>query len=440
MAMVDSTVANLAVESIRSDFATNLTVVQWVITGYLIALVVSLPAAGWLGRRFGYGRVWKVTLGVFVTASALCGVAPRPSSLIGARLLQGLAAGIMVPAGQAVIGAAAGPAQLGRIFGALGLVVALGPAVGPAAGGLLLEVGSWRWLFWINIPIGITTLLTARGLVPPGAMSGARPMDWKGLILLGGGLSVLLYGASDLGSGPIPTRHVVLIVVGAMLSTGFVLTALHSTLPLLDLRLLYRRGFGAATATAGLTGVNMYGGLLLLPLYFQIVEGRGIAETGWLLLAMGLGSALALPAGGWLTDRYGARRITLVGAALLVLSTGPFLFPGILSVVALTAALILRGIGLAWAQMPAMAAAYGDVSTEQLGDATTLVNIAQRVGSAVGTIAVVLVLARDIEVPITSAYVRAFAWLLLISMLTAGTGSAMRAQARDNLRQRPPAA
>jgi MFS family permease len=142
MAMLDATVANLALEAIRADLAATLTLVQWVATGYLVALAVSLPAAAWLGSRYGYGRLWAVSLAGFVVASALCALAPGPLTLIGARLLQGLAGGLMVPAGQAVIGSTAGPRQLGRLMGTLGLVVALGPAVGPAVGGLLLEVAS----------------------------------------------------------------------------------------------------------------------------------------------------------------------------------------------------------------------------------------------------------------------------------------------------------
>src|SRR5699024_5605250 len=171
IAMVDSTVANLAIESIRDDFNSTLTIIQWVATGYLIALAVSLPATGWLGNRYGDGRIWAVSLATFTLGSALCAVAPGPLFLIAARLLQGLAAGIMVPAGQAILGKIAGSKQLGRIMGSIGLVVALGPALGPAFGGFLLEVASWRSLFWINVPLGIITLIFARGLVPAGKIT-----------------------------------------------------------------------------------------------------------------------------------------------------------------------------------------------------------------------------------------------------------------------------
>jgi MFS family permease len=154
--------------------------VQWVVTGYLVALAVSLPAAGWLGSRYGYGRIWAAALAAFVVGSVLCAIAPGLLTLIGARFLQGLAGGLMVPAGQAVIGSAADRDQLGRLMGTLGLVVVLGPAVGPAIGGVLLEVASWRWLFWINVPIGIAALVAARGVVPAGSTPSDRPLDRTG--------------------------------------------------------------------------------------------------------------------------------------------------------------------------------------------------------------------------------------------------------------------
>lgn len=426
MAMLDSTVANLALESVRADFAATLPLVQWVVTGYLIALAVSLPAAGWLGDRFGYGRVWAAALAVFVAASALCGVAPGPLTLISARFLQGLAAGLMIPAGQAVLGSTAAPNQLGRLMGSIGLVVALGPAVGPAIGGLVLEIASWRWLFWINIPIGAATILAARGLVPAGESGAERPLDRRGLALLGIGLPLLLYGAAEIGSTGATAATIASVALGAILSAGFVLAARRTTNPLVDLGLLRLGPFAAATATTGLTGANLYGGLLLLPLYLQLAAGRDLATTGFLLLAMGLGTAVVLPIAGALTDRHGADRIILVGAALLVATTVPFLVPGPLSIAPLTMILVVRGMGLALAQMPAMAAAYASVAAQQMGDAATLVNIVQRVGGALGAIGLVTALAQTGGSTSAGAYTSAFAVLTAISALTLIPASILR--------------
>ncbi len=428
MAMLDSTVANLAIESIRSDLESTLTLVQWVATGYLCALAVSLPTVGWLGKRFGYGRTWAGSLFAFVITSTLCALAPGPVSLIVARVLQGLAGGIMVPTGQAIIGAIAGKKELGRIMGLLGLVVALGPAIGPAVGGVLLEVTSWRWLFWINVPLGMITLLAARGLVPAGEIDRNRFLDRRGFLLLSLGLPLLLYGTTETGASGVTVYTLGTILLGVILAIAFTLHALRKKNPLIDLRLLRNKTFSLATLTTGLTGANMYGALLLLPLYFQVALELSLSQTGFWLLVMGLASAFALPFGGTLTDRYGAGQISLSGALLLLLSSLPFLYSEILSTPVLFLALAMRGAGIALAQMPAMTAAYTAVSAEQMGDAATLVNITQRIGGAVGAICIVILLQQMVDWTDLSPHVWASGVLTLDSVLVVITASQLKSQ------------
>lgn len=426
IAMLDSTVANLAIESIRDDLNSTLPVIQWVATGYLIALAVSLPTTGWLGNRYGHGRVWSVSLAIFTIGSALCAIAPGPLSLIGARLLQGLAAGVMVPAGQAILGSVSGPRQLGRVMGSIGLVVALGPAIGPAVGGFLLEVASWRSLFWINVPLGILTIIAARKLVPVGETTNDRPLDWKGLILIGSGLPLLLYGATEIGSNEITVITLLAIGIGVILSISFVVSSTNIPNPLIDLTLLQRGSFTAATSTTGLTGANMYGGLLLLPLYLQLTAGQDVLETGFMLLAMGLGTAVALYFGGMLTDYYSAGPVTVAGSILLVVATAPFIFVAKFSITMLVLLLIIRGIGLALAQMPAYTAAYASVTDEQMGDAATVVNITQRIGGAIGAVGLVIILAQLGGRNSLDAYIWAFGVLTILSICTIITGALIK--------------
>ncbi|MEU4804543.1 DHA2 family efflux MFS transporter permease subunit [Actinosynnema sp. NPDC023587] len=406
LGMLDSTLVNLAVEAVRADLGSSLPVVQWIVTGYLVALVVSLPASGWLGARFGHGRVWAVSLAAFTVASVWCALSPGVESLVAARVAQGLAAGLMVPAGQAVIGSIAGRDQLGRLFGVLGLVLALGPAVGPAAGGLLLQVASWRWLFWLTVPIGLATLVLARGLVPGGEKDPDRALDRRGLALLGVGLPLALYAATDLGAGGFTAAAVVAVGVGVVLIAVFAVGAVRTASPLIDLRLLGVRGFAAATLTTGFTGAATYAGLLVLPLYLHLGLGWDSVATGTALLAMGLGTAVALYVGGVLTDRRGPGPVAVAGAVLLVVSTAPFTLPGRLPDPVLIAVLVIRGVGLAWAQMPATTAAYAVVDPGRIGDATALVNIVQRVGGALGVAGLVVVLTHA-----AGGYVPAFAVL-----------------------------
>lgn len=437
IAMLDSTVTNLAIESIRDDLHSTLPVIQWIATGYLIALAVSLPATGWLGRRYGHGRVWSASLTVFTIGSALCAIAPGASSLIEARLLQGLAAGVMVPAGQAILGAAAGPKQLGRVMGSIGLVVALGPAVGPAFGGFLLEVASWRSLFWINVPLGIITLIAAKGLVPAGKKADDRPLDWKGLILIGLGLPLILYGATEIGSDKTTFFTVFAVGIGIVLAISFILSSIKIKNPLIDLTLLKRGSFTAATSTTGLTGANMYGGLLLLPLYLQLTVGQDVLETGFMLLAMGLGTAVALYFGGMLTDYFSAGPVTIAGAILLVITTVPFIFIAKFSMTVLVLLLVMRGIGLALAQMPAYTAAYASVTNEQMGDAATFVNITQRIGGAIGAIGLVIILTQLGGRNSLDAYTWAFGVLALISVFTIVTGAFIEKYEKREIADQP---
>ncbi|ASU83619.1 MFS transporter [Nocardiopsis gilva YIM 90087] len=438
IAMLDSTVANLALESIRSDTGSTLPMVQWVATGYLIALAVSLPVAGWLGIRFGQGRVWAVSLAVFTAASALCALSPGTLFLIAARFVQGLAAGVMVPVGQAVLGSSAERDQLGRVMGLSGMVVSLGPAVGPAVGGLLLEVASWQWLFWMNVPIGVAALIGARGLAIDGVVDPDRRLDLRGLALLGLGLPLVLYGATEIGATGTTAVTVLAVCVGTLLAAGFVVSALRTERPLIELRLLRRARFAAATLTAGLTGANMYGGLLLLPLYLQLVAAQDSLVTGLMLLAMGLGSAVALYVAGTMSDRFGAGPVCIIGAVLLVGATLPFLFSGALPLYALAAILVVRGVALALGQMPAITAAYASVSAEQMGDATTLVNIVQRVGGALGAAAVVIVLTQTGGSSDPAAYPWGFGLLAVVSGLTVVTAAFLWRKAAGSSRTPPP--
>jgi len=432
MAMLDSTIANLALETIRSELSAPLSSVQWVATGYLIALAVSLPLTGWLSRRFGDSRLWKGSILAFVLASIGCALAETVTHLIVARCFQGLAAGLMVPAGQAVLASTAERRQLGRLMGVVGFAIALGPALGPAFGGALIDTASWRWLFLINVPVGGVALIGAARLVPPGETSPNAQIDLRGLTLAGFGLSLLLYGAAEIGSSSISMSSAAILSLGIGLTTIFVIHALRTPAPLIDVTLLSRSGFAAPVLTAGLTGAAMYGGLLLLPIFLQRSLGQTPTEAGFMLMAMGLGSACILPAAGSFTDRYGPRGVSLTGAGLLILTTIPFVSSGPLVTAGIAIILVVRGAGLALAQMPAITAAYNEVDEAETGDAATLINISQRIGGALGAIAIVAVIEQLGDAPLGPAYQVAFGALILVSVgaLLAATRIAAPRQGR----------
>lgn len=431
MAMLDSTIANLALEAIRSDLAAPLSSVQWVATGYLIALAVSLPLTGWLGRRIGDGRLWKASILAFVLASIVCALAQSVTQLIVARCLQGLAAGLMVPAGQAVLASTAERRQLGRLMGIVGFAIALGPALGPAFGGVLIDTGSWRWLFLINGPVGAAALIGAARLVPPGNRSEEARIDARGLMLIGFGLPLLLYGAAEIGSNAIGMLSLAILVLGTGLTSTFVVHAIRTPDSLIDVALLARSDFAAPVVTAGLTGAAMYGGLLLLPIYLQRSLGQTSTEAGLMLMAMGLGSACILPVAGALTDRHGPRGVSLTGCGLLVIATLPFLTSAAIALPAIILFLVTRGAGLALAQMPAITAAYNQVDETRTADAATLINIAQRLGGALGAIAMAAVIEQFGVFASARAYQIAFGALVVMSFGALLAATRIKARGQD---------
>ena len=391
MAMLDSTVANLAIDTISREFAAPLAGVQWIATSYLIALALSLPLTAWLARRFGSRRIWVAAILVFVAASVLCGISRGLTTLIVARCLQGLAAGLMVPVGQAVLSEAADRQQLGRLMGTVGFAVALGPALGPGLGGVLIDHLSWRWLFWINVPVGIAAAVAAKHVLPPSEALCADRLDITGLLLIGLGLPLVLYGGAEIGASGVTTSSIFSLTLGIALAFAFIIHARRSIAPLIDIRLFRRAGFAAAVFTASLTGAAMYGGLLLIPLFLQDDLNQSPTDAGLMLFVMGLGSAVILPIAGSLTDRFGALAVCLAGSVLLLLSTTALLCPSMLALT-LIPLLFARGAGLALVQMPAMTAAYAAVVKNETSDAATIINIAQRLGGALGTITTVIVL------------------------------------------------
>lgn len=420
MAMVDSTFVNLGLNSITKDLEADLSSSQWIVSAYLIAMAVSLPMIGWLGAVFGYGRVWAVSTFLFTITSGLCAFSPSLNHLIVGRIFQGLAAGLMVPAGQAVLASQAGPRQLGRLMGILGLVISLGPAIGPAFGGILLDYASWPWLFFVNIPIGMAAIIVAQKIVPLGKLVESRPLDLKGFFLLCFGVPSILIGGAGIAENEQKFWCYVIVLFGIFCTIAYVQVSKKNANPLLDIRLFRNRIFSSASLLIVFTGANMYGLLLLLPLYYLQFESIGTAAIGLLLLVLGLGSSVVLPFAGWATDRFGGSKICLAGSLIMVATAIPFFLLDHLSQIAILTNLFVRGVGLALAQMPAITLAYSVTGNTKLGDASGIINVAQRIGGAVGAI-IIAILVNSSNEPLSSdLYYPAFLGILGMSVLSIG--------------------
>lgn len=431
LSMLDATVVGVGLATIARDLDVGLADAQWIATSYLLALAAALPACGWLGRRIGVGRLWLGALTGFLVASALCAAAPGLGLLVAARVLQGVAAGLLVPAGQTLLGQAVGPERLGRLMATLAAAVGIGPAIGPVVGGVLVETLSWQWLFLVNLPIGLAGLVAGLRIVPRGVAEPTGPLDVAGLVLAGVGLSALVLGVTEWGArGGVATPTVWSPLVGGTAALAlFVRRARSAAHPVTDLRLFFDARFAAAVACATLTGAAMFGGLLLLPLHLQLQRGHDVIGTGLALLGLGLGTAIAAPFAARVTERFGAGPVALAGAVAVAATTLPFALtvPGPFTEQVLLA---LRGIATGIAVVPPTVAAYAAVTRDRLPDAATQLNVMQRVGGAVGGAVVATVLAAALPAGTRDAFAWSFLWLTGMAVVAAAAALVLALVAR----------
>ncbi|WP_084508673.1 DHA2 family efflux MFS transporter permease subunit [Nocardia pseudovaccinii] len=425
MSMLDTSLVNIGLNSIATDLGAALDSAQWIASGYLLALAVTLPLCGWLGRQFGMDRVWLTALAGFTVTSGLCALAPNIGWLIGFRIAQGLAAGLLVPAGQTLLGQVAGPQRLGRVMSVVGIAVVAAPAVGPTIGGVMLANLDWEWLFLINIPFGLVAFVLGRRLLPRAQASGnGGRFDATGFALIAVGLSALVYGLGEFGSrGSVSAPTVWVSVVAAVLALGlFVVRSVRGWGgSLLDVGLFRHPVFATANVANFFAGASLFGAMLLLPLYFQVLHRDGLIATGLLLMSFGIGGIIALPIGGRLTDRYGGGVVAVVGSAVTAAVTVPFaLGDASMNPVVVQALLLIRGVATGLTGVPIIAAAYAAARPEQLPDAASLVNILQRVGGSIGAalLAVVLYRAAAAGLSVDGGFRQAFWWLTAASVIS----------------------
>jgi EmrB/QacA subfamily drug resistance transporter len=399
MSILDTTIVNVALDTLSRDLHSSLSTIQWVSTGYLLSLAMVIPLAGWLSERFGSKRVWMLSVAVFALGSALCGIAWSAGSLIFFRVLQGFGGGLIMPVGMSVLAQTAGPRQVGRVMSVVGMPMLLGPVLGPVLGGLIVTNAPWQWIFYVNVPIAaLSLILAARLLDSHQGRADAGKLDWLGVWLLSPGLAGVVFGlaetetsgglSSAIAWGP--------IVAGLVLIGLFVRHALRARRPLIDMRLFRSAGFSAAAALTFLLGAALFGAMLVLPLYYQVDRGESALSAGLLMAPQGIGAALVMPISGRLTDRIGGGRVAMFGAAVMALATLPLVGVGATSSYGwLALVLLVRGVGLGCSMMPAMASAYAVVRSDQVPQATSVLNTLQRVGGSIGTALLAVVLSNQ---------------------------------------------
>lgn len=401
MVVLDVTIVNVAIGRLSAALHAPLPTIQWVATAYTLALATVMPVTAWAVGRFGARQVYLAALTLFVVGSVLVGSATNVQALVAARVLQGLGGGLVMPVAMTIVLRAVPQHQRGRIMGLLGLPVLVGPVVGPSLGGWILDTASWRWLFFVNVPIGLLALLVCARRLPRDRGDRHHRLDALGLVLLSPGLALLVLGIAQTGRHGTPSTPAAWLplVVGAGLLAGFGVRALTIAHPLVDLRLLRVRSMASGSAILMSFAAAYFGSMFLVPLYYQVVRGDSATTSGLLLVPQALATGISMQLASRLVDRLPAHRVIGTGTGLALAGYGGFavsLGPAT-PYPELVGWLVLAGVGVGATLMPTMSTATRILDHHDVPSGTTLLNIANQVAVSLGTAAISVYLATQMH-------------------------------------------
>lgn len=405
MILLDNTVVNVALPSIQRDLGIGISELEWVVTAYALSFAVFLLTGGKLADRYGRRRVFLIGLVVFTVSSLLCGLAGSAGLLIGARIVQGVGAALMMPATLSIISAVFPPRERGAAIGIWAGVSAMALAIGPLIGGFLAEKVNWNWIFYINVPVGIVAIAATILLVPESRDTSAEQrLDLPGLISSGIAVFALTYALIEANTyGWTSARILALFGLFAVALIAFILLELHQRAPMLDLSLFKSGTFAGANAVALMVSLAMFGVFFFISLFMQNILGYSAIKAGATFLPMTVLIILVAPLAGALSDKLGSRWLmaggmTLVAGSLVIFAqleaTSGFwiLLPG----------LLIGGVGMAMTMSPMTSAALSAVSVDQAGVASGVLNTFRQVGGSLGIAVGGAILASYISVPARS--------------------------------------
>ena len=389
VSILDATVVNTALPHIQLAFGTDLHTASYVVTGYLLAQGVVIAASGFLANRFGIKRVYLLSLALFTFFSALCGLAWNIDILIFFRVLQGAGGAALFPLSFSLVFGAFPEEQRGLANGIFGIPVLVAPALGPVIGGYLAQYVDWRWIFYINLPIGIIGIIICWRMVHESELQRTLPFDLRGFLLIASGLGLLLFGLSNLaydGWGSLLTVTGPSILA-LLLLAAYIPIELRTAQPLLDLRLFKRRNYLVGSLISWVAFASLFGSTFLLPQYLQVLRGLSSFQAGLLLAPQGLASMVGTIVVGVLYSRLGARPLVIMGAIAVALAT--YLMSQWLSLTSLFAELIplliVLGFGFPFLLQSTSTAALTGIGGAALPGANTLLSVSR---SAVSSLAV----------------------------------------------------
>jgi EmrB/QacA subfamily drug resistance transporter len=386
MDLMDMTITNVAVPTLTTEFHTNTTTIEWVITGYLLSLALFIPISGWLGDRFGTKSVFTAALSTFLFGSVLCGLAWDVNSLIAFRVIQGIGGGMLTPVGMTMLFRAFPPSERAAASAILAIPVTVAPALGPLLGGYIVEYHDWRWIFFLNIPAGIIAIAATTLFIREERQENPGKLDVLGFVLAGLGLVGVVYALSQAGHRGFDDPEVMLFGLGGLAVLGlFTLVELRSEEPMLDVRLLTDKLFGASNFVLLVGNASMMGTFFLLPIFLQTQKGLSAFDVGLVTFPIAVGVALMAQPAAKLYPRIGPRRMMIIGfsgnmamtlaLALINYQTADWL---------IGANMFVRGLFMAFVFIPLQAATFATISPEATGRASAIFSVSRQVAASFG--------------------------------------------------------
>jgi EmrB/QacA subfamily drug resistance transporter len=436
LSMLDSSIVNVAVEPIARELHASLTTVQWAVSGYLLALGAGLAITAYLARRFGTLGVYRTSIICFTVASLLCALAPSVQVLVGARALQGLVAAPLVPLAMSMLlGGSGGSRSMSPLAG---MLLFLGPAIGPTVGGALIGAAGWRSIFLINVPFGVAAAASVRfvpAALAPSSVPGAR-FDLPGLVLLTAGLTALLLGAGQGASaGFAAAGSWVPLSLGIVLACLYGLWARRRDQPALDLSLVRQRIPLLSMALCALASIVTWAAVFLLPVFVQSAQGRGALAAGLAMAPQGVITGLSTAFGSRLFGKLTVRVTVLAGFAVLASASLGLLFVGVRTPLWLIALILAcRSMSIGLVINPLLQALTQPLRQDQLGDASTLFSVWQRVAGSfgIGIIATVYAATARAHGPVTALHQAA---LIIVTVTALGAIGSLALPATPNRSQ-----
>lgn len=387
MVMLDTTVVNIALPRIMTVFGTDVHSSQYVLTGYMLALAVIMPATGYLTDTFGTKRIFLLSIFFFTAGSLLCASSWNVPSLVFFRLLQGLGGGMLMPLGMTIIFKVVPPEERGTVMGIFGIPMMLGPVLGPTVGGYLVEYVDWRFIFTMNIPVGALGFLLGSALLRETETRRDLRPDIKGFVLSGTAFGSLLYAMSEAPSDGWTNPLILgLLILGSVTFLLWVWVELTTENPLVELKIFRIPIYSLSTAVNFILTVGMFSTMFLLPVFLQNFRGLGAMESGILLLPQALASTVTMPISGKLMDKLGIRPLVITGLLLMAHATWKLSYLNLdTSSGEITMMLIERGFAMGLTMMPIMTVQMAVIPPQLIARSSSLTNVLRQVFASFGT-------------------------------------------------------